>query len=161
MANEVELSLAEKNHQRTQELIKSAQIHFLEIGRLLLECRDNKYWTELGYDKFRDYCEVLNIGDYSTCSRMMDIARCIMQQFIKEEDVIEIGMGKMYLLLPRLKNGALDSDTMDVAKFAPQRDLREYLGKTVVENDVEAQITCPNCGETIFGAKYVKKEATN
>ena len=156
--SEITLTKAEQNITETQELIRSAKIHFLEIGRLLQDCYENAYYSQGGYEKFKDYIEMLGIGSYTFCTRLMSMASCVTQMLISREDVIEIGIGKMQDILPRLKKGKLSQDDIELAKAAPQRDLREFLGLKVPHNDSNHHVVCSRCGAEIIGAAWVKKE---
>lgn len=152
------LTMAEQNITETMNLIRSAKVHFLEIGRLLQECYENGYYSQGGYEKFKDYVEMLGIGSYTFCTRLMSMASCVTQLLISREDVIEIGIGKMQDILPRLKKGKLSPDDIELAKSAPQRDLREFLGLKVTENDSRHSVVCSRCGCEIIGAAWVKKD---
>ena len=148
--NELALSPAEQNETETIKLVMDTKSNFLELGNLLLENREHAYWSQNGHEGFGNYIESLSIGSYSWVTRLMDIARIVSHNILTEDEVLEIGTGKMALLLPRLKEGKVDIDTIELSKACTLSDLKLCLGHKVSELDHSHPIICPRCGHKFF-----------
>lgn len=153
-----ELLPAEKNVMDTQKLVSHVKTCFVHIGGLLKENKEKAYWSQAGFENWRDYVEQLGIGEYSMATRLIKVHEIVTSQLISEADVYEIGMAKMALLLPLARDGAIDSEVVELAKNCTNRELREKLGHKVVKNDEKERIHCPHCGSEILGCKYVRKD---
>ena len=69
---------ARSNWQQTLGLLKlkGRERDFLEIGRLLTECKERSYWGALGYASFKDYVQsaLASKGmSYSYATRFMKV----------------------------------------------------------------------------------------
>jgi len=148
--NDIVLSPAEQNELKILELIKYVKVNFLTIGNLLLENYDKAYWSLNGHESFKSYIEMLGVGSYSWVTRLIDIARIVSHNILTENEVLEIGVGKVSLMLPSLKDGGVDTDIIELAKSCPYHDLRLKLGGITDDNDMSDEwLLCPRCGERI------------
>jgi len=139
------------------QLIKHVKVNFIEIGRLLAENYDKAYWSQ-NHDSFKDFIEILGLGSYSWVTRLMDISRIVSHNILTEDEVLEIGVGKTCLLLPLLKDGGVDSDTIELAKACTTHDLRVKLGKATDDELSEEYLLCPRCGNKInFRKEMLRK----
>ena len=153
-----ELTLAEKNELKLIQLIKHVKVDFIEIGSLLLENSNKAYWSMNGHESFKSYIEMLGIGSYSWATRLMAIAAVVSHNILTEDEVLEIGVGKMALLLPRLKEGKVDIDTIELSKSCSTYDLRVVLGKATDGELSEEWLLCPRCGVHItFDKSMLRK----
>ncbi len=152
-----ELLPAEKNVMDTQKLVTHMKSCFVHIGGLLKENKDKAYWSQAGFENWRDYVEQLGIGEYSMATRLIKVYEIVTSQLISEADVYEIGMAKMALLLPLARDGAIDGEVVELAKNCTNRELREKLGHKVVKNDEKESVVCSHCGAVVTGAKWVRK----
>ena len=138
------VSLAQENETQTRDLCRALKLNFIEIGRLLNQNYENSLWSLNQWGSFRDYVESLGIGSYSWVTRLMSIASLVDMNVISEPEALEIGVGKMALLIPRLREG--DLSLIDIAKDCPVSDLKQELGhKDCIPPDQET-IRCPRCG---------------
>lgn len=150
------LSPAEKNVVDTQALSKHLKGCFVALGGLLKANRDNAYWSTTGYENWNDYVEQLGIGTESHARRLIQIHDCVTSRILTEEDVYEIGISKTMLLLPLAERNNLNDEVLDIARNGTVRDLKQLLGHKVQENDSKYSVVCNRCGNTIYGAKYVR-----
>jgi len=139
---------AEENVLAIQHLTRDLHYNFLELGRLLSENQEAAYWSQCAYGSFKDFVEMLGIS-YSFGTRLMGISRIVAQQLLTEQEILEIGVSKACLLLPLLSRGKLDSDTKELAKSAPYRDLRIAIGHNVETELTDEYLLCTRCGEEI------------
>jgi len=153
----IQLTPAEQNVVDTQHMARHVKGCFVALGGLLKLNKDNAWWSQAGFEAWRDYVEQLGIGDYTMATRLIKVYEIVTSQYISEEDVHEIGMTKMFLLLPMAKQGKLPLEIIDLAKNCTNRDLREKLGLKVTRNDGAHSVTCSRCGAEITGAKWVEK----
>lgn len=153
-----ELTEAEKNILAIADCCNNIKYRFLELGGLLAENQDKALWSQAGYESFRDFVAMLGIGSYSWVTRLIDLSRVVATQLLTKEEVIEIGVAKACLLLPRAKKGLLDDDIKELAKNAPYHDLRLALGHNLKDDEAEEYLICPRCGENVFIHKGMIKE---
>lgn len=150
------LSDAEKNELHLQQLASRQKSDFVSLGLLLYENHKEAYWSLCGHESFKDLIETLGVGSYSYVTRLMQAARLMIDKVLTEDEILEIGVAKVSLLLPRAKDGTLTRDDIELAKSAPYRDLRGHLGYKADDRDMGSSITCPRCGAEINNAKWVK-----
>jgi len=141
-----------------RQLIFDMQRTFLEVGGLLVDMYEHKLWTQTNYDRWKDYVESLGIGSYGFVQSLMGISKIVAQHFLTSGDVEEIGYSKACLLVPLANSGKLTPEIIDLARSAPNRDLRIAIGYKVPENDENSHVVCPECGATIRGAAYKRKD---
>ena len=151
------LTQAETNESLIRDLCRDTKVNMLRIGVELYRNQEKCYWSE-HHESFRDFVETLGIGDYSWVTRLVGIGKAIVTQQLSVEEVLEIGVSKTGLLLPKLRKGELDEDTKALALVSTFRDLREHLGHNV-GSDGEEYLTCPRCGVevTIFPGMVKKR----
>ena len=147
MSTEIDLSLteAERSEFLIVECCKDIKHRFLELGGLLADSQDKALWSE-HHESFRDFVELLGIGSYSWVTRLIDLSRVVATQLLTPDEVIEIGVAKACLLLPRAKKGVLDEDTKLLARNCTYVDLKIHLGHKIPEEDCEEYLLCPRCG---------------
>jgi hypothetical protein len=158
----IKLTPAETNVVTTQKLMRHMDDCLVHIGGLLKENRDNSYHSYAGMGTWKDYVEQLGISE-SKASRLISIHDIVMSHIMSIEDVKLIGEVRMALLIPLAPTkekplNEITPDLIELAKVCTNRDLRIHLGYKVPQNDPEYTINCPNCGETIYGVKRVKKD---
>jgi hypothetical protein len=164
---------ARENQEHTILLIEKTVENFLEIGRLLKECYDKKYWQLLGYKNFREYVEYLNIpssSSYCMATRLIGIYEMSMNPLApSREEFIKIGVSKLTRILPTLRKGTFTKALLDKARTLSDMELRHEVGhnvsksKSVLSKELETedlhrdiQNKIEEMG-TIFG-KYSKRE---
>jgi len=148
VAIDIGLTLAEQSEFLITECCKDIKVRFLELGGLLADNQDRALWSE-HHESFKDFIELLGIGSYSWVMRLIDISRVVATQLLTKEEVLEIGVAKACLLLPRAKKGKLDDDIKELAKNAPYHHLRLELGHKLKDDEVEEYLLCPRCGVDI------------
>ena len=144
--NDTQQNDAQRNEIETRTLVANTQINFLRIGMLLMVNQDKALWSVVGHESFKDYIETLGIGSYSWVTRLVDMARVVATQQLSKEQVLEIGVSKMALLLPRLKSKTLEADMIELAKHCPVSDLREELGMKSGQSGSDC--ICNRCGNS-------------
>ena len=147
MTLDISLTEAEQNELMIIQLAKDIKLYFLELGGLLAENQDRALWSQ-NHESFRDFIEFLGIGSYSWVTRLIAISRIVATQLLTKEEVLEIGVAKACLLLPRIRKGKLDDDLKELAKNCPYHDLRVELGYKTDELS-EEYLICPRCGADI------------
>ena len=146
------LTEAEINELTIIELAKNYKLHYLEMGGFLADNQDRALWSE-HHESFRDFVEHLGIGSYSCVTRLINVSRVVAAQLLSKEDVMEIGVGKTCLLLPRLKDGRVSEDIVELAKNCTEYDLRVELGHKTRDEESEEYLLCPRCGAEIIFRK--------
>ena len=141
--NEIRLTKAETNIRNTQLLVRNIHDSFLDLGWLLIENEQAAYWSQCAYESFTDFIGQLGIS-YSFATRLMGIARVVTSQLLSKEEVIEMGVSKACLLLPRLRDG-IDDETKAIAISAPYQELRRHLGHKVKDVETSEYLLCPRC----------------
>jgi len=141
------LNKAQQNILAIESTVKEIFVNFLKLGLLLYDCRKNAYYNEAGFDTFKDFVQAVNL-EWTQATRLVGIAELVLTQRIDSETVMEIGYSKMCYLLPRFRKEEVDGDLIELAKVAPQADLRKELGYKISEDD-EGYIVCPTCGAEI------------
>lgn len=149
-----EFTPGEKNELHTRQLIRETHRNFLQIGKLLKKNRDSAYWSTAGrWESFSGYIESLGISK-SAGYMMIRVSEVESVGQLTEEEILEIGIAKMGLLV---SSGKIeDTETVELAKVCPVRDLKEQLGHKVLTNDPNYSIICPHCGVAIEGAQFVR-----
>lgn len=126
---------AVENRERTLTLVDQTAQNFLEIGRLLKECNDRKYWAILGYKSFKDYVNYLNLPatkSYTWATRFIGIYEMSMHPLAPpKEQFMRIGVSKLSRLLPLVRKGTLTRALLDKATTLSDRELRHELGQNV------------------------------
>jgi len=142
------LTPAEESQTLIMELAKTVKWGFIELGGLLCDNQDKAYWSRTGHESFKDFVETIGIGDYTWVTRLMDISRMVAKGIVTREQVLEIGVAKTVLLLPRAKKGQLTPELIELAKSCTWRELREELGGGSEALPAPEQfIRCPRCGQ--------------
>lgn len=152
------LSPAELNEQTTRELHGKIENNFLDIGILLVENRDKKYWSMCGHESFKEYLESLGFHDVSKAYVLMEIATYEAMGLWTREDLKEMGITRARRILPLARSGEDWEDWKIRAMTLSDRELRKARNFKVVENDERYTIVCQHCGNTLYGVKYVQKE---
>lgn len=143
------LTKAEENITAISGLVRGICFAYLELGGLLLENQRFAYWSQGGYESFKDFIQILGIS-YSWATRMMGLADIVAQKFLSEEEIVEIGISKVCLLLPHVKRGEIPEDIKLLARDCTFIDLRRELGHQIPEpSDDGAYVICPRCGGDI------------
>ncbi len=142
------LTEAETNECLIRQLCGQVKSHLLELGMLLAFNQDRGLWSE-HHETFKDFVETLGIGEYSWVTRLVRMGRVVTSQLLSKDDVLEIGVSKTALLLPRIEKGDLDEETRLLALVSTVSDLREHLGHTPYGGDGDEFLLCPRCGVDI------------
>lgn len=142
------LTEAEKNECLIRQLCRDVKVHLLEIGMLLAFNQDRGLWSE-HHESFKDLVETLGIGDYSWVTRLVRMGRVVASQLLTRDEVLEIGVSKTVLLLPRIEKGELDEETKMLALVSTFSGLREHLGHQLHGEDGDEFLLCPRCGVDI------------
>jgi len=158
VSDTIELTIAESNVVDTMQLARHVKKCFVRMGELLKANKDNAYWSQSGYENWRDYVEQLGIGGQATASRLIAVYELCAGAILSEDEVYEIGLEKMKLLLPLAKKGMLTPEIISLAKSSPKRDLMAQLGLRIPHNDSKHSVTCSRCGAEITGAAWIKKD---
>jgi hypothetical protein len=111
---------AERNRDDTIRLlqVKQRERDFLEIGRLLYECYERKYFAALGYRSFKEYVKVALKTDYPAATRDRRIYKLTTDPSAPSVDTIrKIGKGKMRLLLRRAERGQVTPELWSQAQM--------------------------------------------
>ncbi len=143
----------EVNELHTRQLVRETHRNFLAIGKLLTENRDNAMWSTTGHGSFSEYVESLGMSKSAGYS-MIASYEVLSVGNLTEDEILEIGIAKMGLLISAGK--VEDTDMVELAKSAPVRDLKEYLGHKVLTNDPNHSIICPHCGVAVEGCQWVR-----
>jgi hypothetical protein len=139
--NAIEKDMAQRNHQELIRLLESEkrESEFLEIDRLLTECKEEQNFRALNYPSFRQYVEnelrSRNVS-YAYATRYMGVYGLLgMPGGPPTRNTLQqIGMTKAFLLLPRAKRGEITQarwkDAMKLTYADLLRDLQreERLG---------------------------------
>jgi len=121
------------NRTKTLELVLQTGIYILEIGRLLKECQDKRYWHTLGYKNFREYVQLLRLPiqrSYSWAMNMIGIYEMCSHKLApqKEEVINKIGVSKLKLLIPISKKGLLTEALWEKAMVMNHQELSREVG---------------------------------
>ena len=149
---------AQENFLQIQALVVVTEKSFIALGKLLWECKENGYWSDIGRESFQELTEEVGIS-YSLATRLIGIY----EQFIlllgkTEQELLDIGVSKAIVLLPALRSGAANKEFIEQAKELTVRDLKLELGQKVTETDAQHFIVCKRCGEKLYGARWIRKE---
>lgn len=155
------MSPAEQNISATLELCTDIKLNFLRVGKLLYDNFLHGYWGESGFDCWSDYLDSLGVHDRSWLSRLVNVVMCIETRRMLEADVIDMGVSKAIKLLPKARKGKLTPEIIAAAKSGSTRELADALGHKINDNDRDYYVDCQKCGNRIFGAKWVRKDADN
>jgi hypothetical protein len=143
------LSKAEENCLTIAGLVKRLHYDFLELGGLLLENQASAFWGVSGAESFKDFVQQLGIS-YDWATRLMGVAKAIVDNVFTKEEVVEIGVAKVCLLLPHIKDGQLPEDVKLLARDCSFNDLRKELGHNLTDpKDMGEYLLCPRCGTEI------------
>lgn len=158
VSDTIQLTDAEKNVVTTQTLARDIKGAFVMLGGLLKANKEYAYWSQSGYETWRDYIEQLGIGSYANAMRLIQIYKFVSVRMLSEADVYEIGMAKTMMLLPLAENGNLTEEVISLAKNGTARELRQQLGLKVPHNDSKHSVVCSRCGAEVIGAEWIKKD---
>lgn len=125
---------ARLNHEETIRLFAEIQRDFLQIGKLLTQCYEERYWRVLGYRSFREYAEYsLPINNsYSWATRLMNAYRLSATPLAPPNDsLIKIGIAKLSLLLPKARRAELNEALWNKAETLSYGELKRELGYKV------------------------------
>jgi len=143
------LSKAEENCLTIAGLVKKLHYDFLELGGLLLENQTQGFWGASGAESFKDFVQQLGVS-YDWATRMMGVAKAVVEAVWTKEEVLGIGIAKACLLLPRIKDGQLPNDLKLLAENCTFNDLRKELGHNLTDpEDSGEYLLCPRCGVEI------------
>lgn len=138
----IEKDIARRNHEELIRLLLSEkrESEFLEIGRLLAECKKQQYFRALKYASFKQYVEnelkSRNVS-YNYATRYMGVYELLNMPGgpPSRSTLQDIGMTKAFLLLPRAKRGEVTQAQWNAATRLTYGDLlrelqrEERLGK--------------------------------
>lgn len=154
---DLSLTPAEKNLTEIYSTVKEIFVNFLKLGLLLYDCREHGYYNSAGHSRFKDFIEAIHL-EWTQATRLVGIAELVLTQRIDSGTVLEIGYSKMCYLLPRFRNGTVSEDMVQLAKSAPQADLRRELGYKMPDNETDQFIVCSHCGAEIpFDRSILRK----
>jgi hypothetical protein len=143
------LSKAEENCLTIAGLVKRLHYDFLELGGLLLENQAQGFWGASGAESFKSFVQQLGIS-YDWATRLMGVAKTIVDNLFTKEEVVEIGVAKICLLLPHIKKGKLPEEIKLLARDCSFNDLRKELGHNLTDpEDTGEYLLCPRCGAEI------------
>ena len=145
---DLSLTPAEQNLTDIYATVKEIFVNFLKLGLLLYNCKEHSYFNAAGYDSFKDFVQAINL-EWTQATRLVGIAELVLTQRISSEAVMEIGYSKMCYLLPRFRNETVSEDMIQLAKSAPQADLRRELGYKMPDGETDQYLNCPRCGNEI------------
>lgn len=149
METSLQLTKAEENCLTIAGLVKRIHYDFLELGGLLLENQENAYWSQCRHESFKDFVQQLGVS-YDWATRMMGVAKAVVEAVWTKEEVLEIGVAKACLLLPKIKDGQLPEELKLLARDCTFNDLRKELGHNLTEpKDFGEYLYCPRCGVEI------------
>jgi hypothetical protein len=118
----LEKERTQRNHEEIIRLLESENRAdaFLEIGRLLNDCKNQKHFRAMGYLSFKEYVQSelksRNLSyDYAT--RYIGVYALLnMRNGPPRSTLQDIGFGRAYLLLPRAKKGEVSPAQWKEAK---------------------------------------------
>ncbi len=146
---------AMENLSHIDTLVREVKVNTIGLGILLYENRQNLYFQQAGYPTFKDYCESLGLASYSQMVRLANMIQTATEKQIPTETLIEIGITKM-TMLHAVKN--ITPEMIAIARTGTETDLKAMLGRPGREH-TEDSIDCPQCGNSIRGAKWVQKKS--
>jgi len=142
----IEMTKAEENCLRITGLVKKLHYDFLELGGLLLENKDLAYWGASGCESFKDFVQQLGVS-YDWATRMVDICETLVDKFFTKDEIVEMGVAKACLLLPKAKKDGISEDLKLLARDCSWNDLRKELGHNLTDpKDLGEYLLCPRCG---------------
>ena len=149
---------AETNCMAIEALTKEIFVSFVKLGVLLMQNQDKAFYSAAGFSGFKEYTEAVGLTDWTMVTRLVNIGRVVTSQQISFGDASEIGYSKMCLLLPKFRKGEVSQDLIQLAKVAPNRDLRLELGHKISEETFEEYVTCTRCGyDVILNRGMIKR----
>ena len=137
------LTDAEKNELALVACCRNLHDNFLKLGELLVENETCAHWSANSHESFKELVEMLGLS-YSFATRLMGIARLVTSQLLSKEEVLEMGVSKACLLLPRAKDG-IDEETKAIAISAPYQELRKHLKHDIKDVETSEYLLCPRC----------------
>lgn len=140
------LTEAETNISLIADCCRDIKNRFLELGGLLAENQDKALWSQAGYERFKDFVEMLGIGSYSWVTRLISISRLVAAGAVSREELTEIGVSKCCLLVACNNKGKLDEATKALARDCTFVDLQKHLGYNLPNDPPEEFVNCPRCG---------------
>jgi hypothetical protein len=148
------LSKAEENCLTIAGLVKRLHYDFLELGGLLLENQASAFWGASGAESFKSFVQQLGIS-YDWATRLMGVAKTVIENVFTKEQVVEIGVAKVCLLLPHIKKGKLPEEIKLLARDCTFQDLRLALKHDIIEGREQGdEIYCPRCGVRLYGLQF-------
>lgn len=148
---------AEQNYLQIQRIVEITEGNFLVLARLLWECQQEGYWSDIGRESFRELIEEVGLS-YSFATRLIGIhEHFILKLGMTQAQLLEVGVSKLTMLLPEAKRRNLEVEEVIEKGSLSVEHLRKELGHKVTETDKEYSIHCPRCNEEIRGARWITK----
>jgi hypothetical protein len=124
---DTDVERAKRNYEDTLRHLQEPERDFLEIGRLLIECKENRYFEVLRYRGFVEYVKRGLEGkmEYSTATRCMRHCRFSGTRLSPGVHILrKVGKAKMDLLLPIAEAGQMNSELWKWAEDATWEQFR-------------------------------------
>lgn len=148
---------AEQNFLQIQRIVEITERNFLVLARLLWECQQEGYWSDIGRESFRELIEEVGLH-YSTAIRLASSHQeYILKLGMTEKQLLPIGTSKLYKMLPDVKKGKLIPEKIIELGSLSVEHLGETLGHKATETSKEYSIICPRCSIEIWGACWKTK----
>lgn len=142
---------AHQNFNDTVSLKRSLNGGFLEIGRLLKENKDNRFYEVLGHETFESYISSpeLSMSRSAVYTLIQIYEKLVLKLNIPAEELMDTDWTKLQKILPSI-NEDNKQDLLSKAKVLSRSDLA-----IVVSDEPEQEYCkCPTCG----GSGRVKRE---
>lgn len=129
--------------------LRTAANSFINVGVNLKAANDAKEWQALGMRNFTEYCSQFDMSD-ALAYDLIRIAEMSLAFPDYRERMLDVGISKMRLLLPKFDDGASDDQVDTLLEMASERtwkDLRSELHSS--EQDTPpppVEKYCPGCG---------------
>lgn len=129
---DADVERAKRNYEDTVRHLQEPERDFLEIGRLLAECKEYQFFKALGYGSFKGYVQAAfkkeDELEHSTAWRFMRHYQLSREPDSPPPSVLRrIGKAKMDLLLRRAEAGQVSPDLWKMAETDTWEKLRAYL----------------------------------
>lgn len=124
---DADVERAKRNYEDTLRHLQEPERDFLEIGRLLIDCKENRYFEVLKYRGFVEYVQLAFKGkmEYSTATRLMRHHRFSRSPLSPGVHILrKIGKAKMDLLLTMAEAGQMSSELWKWAEDATWEQFR-------------------------------------
>ena len=149
---------AEQNFLQIQRIVEITEGNFLVLARLLWECQQEGYWSDIGRESFRELIEEVGLH-YSTAIKLASsYQEYILKLGMTEKQLLLIGTSKLYMMLPEAKKGTMTAEEVIEKGQLSVEHLGEELGHKTTETDRQDYgVVCNRCGEKLYGVRYVRK----